>query len=155
MFTQNTTHSTIKEANENSKWVHIDAENQVVGRLATQIADILRGKNSPNYSPNLDCGDFVVVTNCEKVRFTGNKLEKKTYFWHTGYIGGIKKRTAKVQMERKPEEILRNAVKGMVGKNSLGRKQMKKLRLFVGPEHTHAAQEPQAYTLEDRYNKNK
>ncbi len=153
MYTQKTTNLTTQQAQEESKWFHIDADNQVVGRLATQIADILRGKNNPKYTPNIDSGDYVVVTNCEKIRFTGNKLDNKKYNWHTGYIGGIKTRTAKEQFERKPEVVLEKAVKGMLPKNALGRKQLKKLKLFVGSEHTHEAQSPEKFELENRYAK--
>ncbi len=151
MFIQKTTNLTNQESVDSAKWFHIDADNQVVGRLATQIADILRGKNNPKYTPNIDSGNFVVVTNCEKIRFTGNKLDKKKYYWHTGYVGGIKDRTAREQFKRKPETILEHAVKGMLPKNSLGRKQLKKLKIFVGPEHTHEAQNPETFKPANRY----
>ena len=127
------------------RWFLIDATDKVVGRLATEIANILRGKISPKYTPNTDSGDFVVVVNAEKVRFTGNKLEDKNYYWHSGYIGGIKKRTAKEQLGRHPELILMDAVKGMLQKSSQGRKHLTKLKVFVGPTHTHESQNPIPY----------
>ena len=103
---------------------------------------ILRGKNKPTYTPNQECGDYVVITNADKVRFTGNKLDKKKYYWHTGYIGGIKERTARKMQEEHPERIIFRAVKGMLPSNHLGRKQLTKLKVFTGSEHTHAAQKP-------------
>ncbi len=129
------------------KWYHVDADGLIVGRLATEIADLLRGKNKPSYTPNTDSGDFVVITNCEKVKFTGKKWDDKKYYWHTGYIGGLKQRTAKEQLEKHPELILRNAIKGMLPKSSLARKQLTKLRIFVGPEHKHEAQKPEQYNI--------
>jgi len=129
-----------KPAELEKKWLHIDATDAVVGRLATQIADILRGKNKPYFTPNTDCGDFVVITNCEKVKFTGKKWDDKTYYWHTGYIGGLKQRTAKEQLEKNPQLILMNAVKGMLPKTSLGRKQLTKLKVYTGETHPHEAQ---------------
>ena len=132
----------LKPSEVNKKWYLIDAEDQVVGRLATKIADILRGKNSAQFTPNTDSGDFVVVINADKVKFTGNKWDKKNYYWHTNHIGGLKKRTAKEQLEKHPELIIMNAVKGMLPKTSLGRKQLTKLKVFVGAEHEHNAQNP-------------
>jgi large subunit ribosomal protein L13 len=132
----------LKPSEANKKWYLIDAEDQVVGRLATKIADILRGKNSAQFTPNADSGDFVVVINADKVKFTGNKWDNKNYYWHTNHIGGLKKRTAKEQLEKHPELIIMNAVKGMLPKTSLGRKQLTKLKVFVGSEHTHSAQNP-------------
>lgn len=129
------------------KWFHVDATGQTVGRLATMIADILRGKNKPTYTPNVDSGDFVVVTNCEKVKFTGKKWTDKNYFWHTNNIGGIKARTATEQLQKHPELIIFEAVKGMVPNNTLGRKQMTKLKVFVGAAHEHEAQKPETIQL--------
>ncbi len=124
------------------RWYVIDAADQVVGRLAVTIANILRGKHRPEYTPHCDTGDFVIVTNVEKVRFTGKKLEQKTYHWYTRYPGGYKTATAKEWMEKHPERILKEAVKRMVPRNRLGRAQMTKLKLVVGPKHTHQAQQP-------------
>lgn len=135
----------LKPADADKKWHLIDATDKVVGRLATEIANVLRGKNSPKYTPHTDSGDFVVVINAEKVKFTGNKWNDKVYYRHTGYAGGLKERTAKEQLERKPEAILMNAVKGMLPKNSLGRKQLTKLKVFAGSEHAHSAQNPVEY----------
>lgn len=137
----------LKPADADKKWYIIDATDKVVGRLASEIADILRGKNSPKYTPNTDSGDFVVIVNAEKVQFTGNKWNDKKYHWHTGTIGGLKTRTAKEQLEKHPELIVMNAVKGMLPKTSLGRKQLTKLKVFVGPDHSHAAQNPEVYTV--------
>ena len=125
------------------KWVLVDAEDQVLGRTATEIARILRGKNKPIFTPHVDTGDFVVVVNVEKIRLTGNKLRDKMYYRHTGYVGHIKQINARDLMSRKPEEVLRHAVRGMLPKNSLGRKMLKKLKLYAGPDHPHAAQKPE------------
>ena len=127
---------------EDKKWFIVDAEGKIVGRLATKIANILRGKANPKYTPHTDSGDFVVVVNAEKICFTGNKLLKKKYHRHSGYVGGLKTRTAKEQLEKRPELVIMNAVKGMLPKNSLGRKQLTKLKVFAGPEHKHSAQNP-------------
>jgi large subunit ribosomal protein L13 len=124
------------------KWYHVDASGKVVGRLASEIAKILKGKNKPTYTPNNDVGDFIVVTNCEKVKFTGNKWDEKKYFWHTNHTGGIKQRTATEQLQKHPELIIYEAVKGMLPKNTLGRKQLTKLKVFVGDKHDHEAQQP-------------
>ncbi len=125
------------------KWFVIDASNQVVGRLATIVARVLNGKHKTNFTRHADSGDFVIVTNVEKVSFTRTKWEKKKYYNHTGYVGGLKVRTAKEMLERDPAEILRLAIWGMTNKSSLARHQMKKLKLVVGSEHEHAAQCPQ------------
>ncbi|OUR93074.1 50S ribosomal protein L13 [Halobacteriovorax marinus] len=145
MYTQKS--FVLKPADTDKKWHLIDANDKVVGRLATEIANILRGKNSPKYTPHTDSGDFVVVINAEKVKFTGSKWDKKLYIWHTNHIGGLKSRTAKEQLERKPEQILMSAVKGMLPKNSLGRKQLTKLKVFAGEAHSHEAQQPAAYAI--------
>lgn len=139
----------LKPSEANKKWYVIDATDMVVGRLATQIADLLRGKNKPTFTPNSDSGDFVIVTNCEKVRFTGAKWDDKVYYWHTNHIGGIKQRTAKEQLTKHPELIVYEAVKGMLSKNTLGRKQLTKLKVFVGAKHDHEAQQPEVYTIKD------
>jgi len=145
MYTQKSFQLKIEEARDEKKWLVVDGTDKVVGRLATEIADILRGKNNPQYTPNTDSGNYVVLINCEKVRFTGNKFNDKTYYRHTGYIGGIKSITVKDQMKKDPTVIMTNAVKGMLPKNSLGRKQLKKFRVFAGPEHTHEAQNVENY----------
>ncbi len=123
-------------------WKIVDASDQVVGRLATQIAAALKGKNNPSYAPHNDSGDFVVVVNADKIKFTGNKLQGKKYYRHTGYIGGIKDETAEELLARKPEAVLKKAVKGMLPKNALGRAQFKKLKVYAGAEHPHEAQQP-------------
>ncbi|MBT3980910.1 MAG: 50S ribosomal protein L13 [Bacteriovoracaceae bacterium] len=138
---------TLKPAEADKKWYIIDATGLVVGRLATKVADVLRGKHLPTFTPNTDSGDYVVITNAEKVRFTGNKWDKKIYFRHTNHIGGLKERTAKVQMEKEPTSIVMMAVKGMLPKGSLGRKQLTKLKVFAGSEHSHEAQKPVELTL--------
>jgi large subunit ribosomal protein L13 len=123
----------------------IDAENQVLGRLATQIATLLRGKHKPTYTPSMDGGDFVVVVNAEKIRITGRKAEQKLYHRHTGYPGGLRTTTYRTMLQRHPDRILRLAVKGMLPKGRLGRRQLLKLRIYAGPTHPHAAQQPKAY----------
>jgi large subunit ribosomal protein L13 len=129
------------------KWHVIDATDMVVGRLATAVATILRGKNRPFFTPHVDSGDFVIVLNCEKVKLTGQKWDKKVYNWHTNHIGGIKARTAKEQLVKHPELIVYEAVKGMLPKNTLGREQLTKLRVYVGGEHNQQAQKPEVFTL--------
>jgi large subunit ribosomal protein L13 len=124
-------------------WYVVDAEGQTLGRLATRIADALRGKRKPRYTPHVDTGDFVVVVNAEKIRVTGKKLEQKRYWRHSGYPGGIKSRTLAEMLERRPEEVIRKAVKGMLPRNRLARKQLTKLKVYAGPDHPHAAQQPQ------------
>jgi large subunit ribosomal protein L13 len=123
-------------------WYVVDAEGETLGRLATQIADVLRGKRKPAYTPHVDTGDFVVVVNAEKVHVTGNKLEQKIYYRHSGYPGGLRQRTLAEQLQRRPEEVIRKAVKGMLPKNRLAAVQLKKLKVYAGPEHPHQAQNP-------------
>ena len=132
----------LKPAEADKKWFLVDASEKVVGRLATQIADMLRGKNNPKYTPHTDSGDYVVVVNAEKVVFKGNKLNDKKYYSHSDYVGGLRTRTAREVLERTPERILMSAVKGMLPKNSLGRQQLKKLKIFAGEAHAHEAQNP-------------
>jgi large subunit ribosomal protein L13 len=120
----------------------VDAEGETLGRLATQIADVLRGKRKPAYTPHVDTGDFVVVVNAEKIHVTGNKLEQKIYYRHSGYPGGLRQRTLAEQLQRRPEEVIRKAVKGMLPKNRLAAAQLKKLKVYAGPEHPHEAQNP-------------
>jgi large subunit ribosomal protein L13 len=129
------------------KWHLIDAEGQTLGRLATEIARLLRGKNKPQYTPHVDTGDFVVVVNAEKVAVTGKKAEQKVYYRHTGRPGGLKETSYEVMLERKPTEILRKAVKGMMPRTRLGRQQFRKLKIYAGPEHPHEAQNPQPYEV--------
>jgi len=132
-----------KEQEVEKKWYVVDASDKVVGRLATQIAMQLRGKTKPIFTPHADTGDFVIVVNAEKVLFTGRKWNQKNYYHHTGYAGGLRQITARNLLAKRPEDILRFAVKGMLPKNSLGRRQLKKLKIYVGPEHPHTAQEPE------------
>lgn len=124
------------------EWVLIDARDQVVGRLASNIASILRGKTKPFYTPHIDVGDFVVVINADKVQFTGNKWDNKIYYRHSGYPGGIKATSAKDLLKKRPEQILKNAVKGMLPKGSLGNAMLKKLKVYTGENHPHIAQQP-------------
>jgi large subunit ribosomal protein L13 len=127
------------------KWVLIDADGLVVGRLAALIATRLRGKHKPTYTPHMDCGDNVIVVNAAKALLTGNKLKNKVYYWHTGYIGGIKERTAGAIMSGKyPERVVEKAVERMLPRGPLGRRQLSNLRVYPGPEHPHEAQQPQA-----------
>ncbi|MBE9571561.1 MAG: 50S ribosomal protein L13 [Proteobacteria bacterium] len=130
-----------KEQEISKKWYLVDAKDRVLGRLATQIAMRLRGKHKPIFTPHADTGDFIVVINANKVTLTGRKWDKKIYYRHTGYIGGLKEITAKKLLEKKPEDILRFAVRGMLPKNSLGRRQLKKLKIYSGSEHPHEAQQ--------------
>jgi large subunit ribosomal protein L13 len=125
------------------RWYVVDADGQTLGRLATRIADTLRGKDKAQYTPHVDTGDFVVVVNAEKVVVTGNKLDQKRYYRHSGYPGGLRSRTLREQLERRPTEVIRKAVKGMLPKNRLARKQINKLKIYAGPEHPHEAQAPQ------------
>ncbi len=123
-------------------WYVVDADGKTLGRLATQIADTLRGKGKPQYTPHVDTGDFVVVINAEKIHVTGQKLDQKMYHRHSGYPGGLRSRTLRVQLERRPTEVLRKAVKGMLPKNKLAARQLVKLKIYAGPEHPHEAQAP-------------
>ena len=125
------------------RWYVVDAEGQTLGRLATQIADTLRGKRKAEYTPHVDTGDFVVVVNAEKVAVTGSKLDQKRYYRHSGYPGGLRSRSLREELERRPTEVLRRAVKGMLPRNRLGRAQLTKLKIYAGPEHPHAAQSPE------------
>ena len=131
------------------EWYLVDAEGQTLGRLATRIADTLRGKGKPHYTPHVDTGDFVIVVNAEKITVTGNKLDQKQYFRHSGYPGGLRSRTLREQLERRPTEVLRVAVKGMLPKNRLAAKQLTKLKIYAGPEHPHEAQAPKPLDLEN------
>jgi len=132
-----------KEHEVDKKWYLVDAENKVLGRMASQIATRLRGKHKPIFTPHADTGDFIVVVNAEKVALTGAKWDKKMYYRHSGYMGGLKEISAGKLREKKPEEIIRLAVKRMLPKNSLGRRQLKKLKVYPGPDHRHEAQKPE------------
>lgn len=130
------------------EWVLIDAEDQVLGRVASLAANILRGKTKPQYTPHVDVGDFVVIVNADKIRVTGNKVNDKEYFHHTGHPGGLKSETFAEAMEKHPERVIQHAVKGMLPKTTLGRAQGKKLKVYVGPDHPHAAQNPRKIEME-------
>ena len=145
-----------KPAEVERKWIVIDAEDVVLGRLASKVAMILRGKHKPIYTPHIDCGDHVVVVNAERIALTGNKRKDKTYHWHTGYPGGIKSRTAdKILGGDHPERVIVKAVERMVPRNPLGRAMMKKLRVYAGPEHPHEAQRPEVLDFAAQNPKNK
>ncbi|MGN6540359.1 MAG: 50S ribosomal protein L13 [Ginsengibacter sp.] len=138
-------HFTTKHANEATvqrNWYVVDGTNQTVGRMCAKIASVLRGKNKAYFTPHVDCGDYVIVTNCDKIRFTGNKLEEKTYINFSGYPGGKKEEIAGDLLKRRPDVIIERAVKGMLPKNRLGRKMYKKLFVYAGSEHPHTAQNP-------------
>ena len=128
-------------------WYVIDASERALGRTASRVATVLRGKHKPNFSPHVDTGDFVIVINAAKVGLTGRKLEQKKYYRHSGYPGGLKEQTAKELLEKKPAELVRLAVKGMLPKGRLGRAMIRKLKIYAGPEHPHAAQKPQPLPL--------
>ena len=138
------------------KWILIDADGVVLGRLASQVAKILRGKHKPSFTPHMDCGDNVIVINAEKVKLTGKKASDKVYYWHTGYPGGIKQRTAGQIIEGEhPERVILKAVERMITRNRLGRQQMKNLRVYAGAEHPHEAQQPETLDLAAMNPKNK
>ena len=130
------------------RWYLVDAEGKTLGRLATRIADTLRGKDKAEFTPHVDTGDFVVVVNAAKVAVTGRKLDDKVYYRHSGSPGGLRRRTLREELGRRPEEVLRRAVKGMLPRNRLARQQLKKLKIYAGPEHPHAAQAPEPLDLE-------
>ena len=130
-------------------WYVVDAEGKTLGRLATQIADTLRGKNKPTYTPHIDTGDFVVVVNAEKIHVTGQKLDQKMYYNHSGYPGGLRTRTLRTQLDRRPTEVLRKAVKGMLPRNKLANRQITKLKIYAGPAHPHEAQAPKTLPISD------
>lgn len=142
MKTYTATPSTIKR-----EWFVIDASDKVLGRLATTVADRLRGKHKPEYTPNIDTGDYIVIINAEKVRVTGRKFTDKKYYRHTGYPGGLKETTFDKLQEKAPEEIIKKAVKGMMPKGPLGREMFRKLKIYAGPEHQHSAQQPTALDI--------
>ena len=137
----------IKPEDANRKWYVIDAKDLVLGRLATKVASVIRGKHKPVFTPNMDTGDFVIVVNADKVKMTGKRELQKTYFSHSGYPGGVRIRTFSELMEKHPERVIQIAVKGMLPKNRLGRKLIKKLKVYAGEEHPHAAQNPETLSL--------
>ncbi|UCD35645.1 MAG: 50S ribosomal protein L13 [Nitrospiraceae bacterium] len=136
-----------KKTDVTKKWHIVDADGMVVGRLASQVAKILRGKNKAIFTPNIDTGDFVIVVNAKKARFTGNKLSDKLYYRHSGYPGGIRKENARDIMETRPERIIEAAVRGMLPKNRLGRRQFSKLKVYSGPDHPHTSQSPEPLNI--------
>ena len=143
-------HFTTKHANEATvqrNWYVVDGTNQTVGRMCARIASVLRGKNKAYYTPHVDCGDFVIITNCDKVKFTGKKLEDKSYINYSGYPGGKREESAGDLLKRRPDAVIERAIKGMLPKNRLGRKMYKKLFVYAGSEHPHAAQNPQTLTF--------
>ena len=131
-------------SNITRKWYLVDAEGQTLGRMASQIAAILRGKNKPEFTPFMDTGDYVIVVNAEKIKVTGKKLDQKIYRTHADYVGGLKETTLRQKLAKKPEQVIEHAVKGMLPKGTLGRQMYKKLFVYAGPEHNHAAQKPEA-----------
>ncbi|MGH7824147.1 MAG: 50S ribosomal protein L13 [Candidatus Binatia bacterium] len=139
-----------EEALAQRQWYVVDAQGKILGRIATEIARVLRGKNKPIFTPNADTGDFVIVVNAREVRLTGKKLERKEYYRHTEYPGGIRTRTAIKMLEEKPEDLIRLAVKGMLPKSRLGRKLATKLKVYAGPEHPHEAQKPRPLAIQSR-----
>lgn len=140
-----------EDARAQRKWYVIDAQNLVLGRLAVEIANRLRGKNKTNFSPHVDTGDYIIVVNADKIRLTGKKLTDKIYYRHTGYPGGIKSMTAKEMLARKPQRLLELAVKRMLPKNRLGDAMYRKLNVYAAPEHPHVAQQPEVLTFQPRY----
>ena len=131
----------------NRKWYVVDAEGMTLGRLASEVAKVLRGKNKPIFTPHMDTGDYVIIVNAEKVKVTGKKLDQKVYYHHSGYVGGLKETTLKEKLAKKPEQVIELAVKGMLPKGPLGRQMYRKLFVYAGPEHNHAAQKPETLTF--------
>ena len=129
------------------KWYVVDAEGKTLGRLASEVANVLRGKNKPTYTPHIDTGDYVIVVNAEKIQVTGKKLDQKIYYHHSEYVGGMKEATVREMMQKKPEFVITHAVKGMLPKGPLGRQMLKKLHVYAGPEHNHAAQKPETLDI--------
>ncbi|MCI9188781.1 MAG: 50S ribosomal protein L13 [Lachnospiraceae bacterium] len=129
------------------KWYVVDAEGMTLGRLASEVAKVLRGKNKPIFTPHMDTGDYVIIVNAEKVKVTGKKLDQKVYYHHSGYVGGLKETTLKEKLAKKPEQVIELAVKGMLPKGPLGRQMYRKLFVYAGPEHNHAAQKPETLTF--------
>lgn len=140
---------TAKQKDIIREWYVVDASQQPLGRLASQVAVLLKGKHKPIYTPHLDTGDFVIIVNAEKVKVTGKKVEQKTYYRHSGYLGGLKQQSLAELISKKPEEVIYKAVYGMLPHNRLGRKMIKKLKVYAGSEHPHGAQNPKAWELKD------
>ncbi len=136
-----------KPAEVERSWYVVDADGQTLGRLATQIATVLRGKHKPTYSPSVDCGDFVIVVNAEKIHVTGRRKDQKKYYHHSGYMGGLTEITLRQQLENNPDRVIKSAVRGMLPKNKLGRKMFSKLKVYAGPDHPHQAQQPEQMVL--------
>jgi len=133
------------------KWYVIDAADQTLGRLSSEVANILRGKKKPIFTPHIDTGDYVVIINADKIKVTGKKLDQKIYYRHSDYVGGMKETTLKEMLNKKPADVIKLAVKGMLPKGPLGRQMMSKLHVYAGPEHPHAAQKPEVYEIASRY----
>ena len=136
-----------KPAEVELSWYVVDSDGQTLGRLATQIATVLRGKHKPTYSPSVDCGDFVIVVNAEKIHVTGRRKDQKKYYHHSGYMGGLTEITLRQQLENNPDRVIKSAVRGMLPKNKLGRKMFSKLKVYAGPDHPHQAQQPEQMVL--------
>ncbi|NLA32601.1 MAG: 50S ribosomal protein L13 [Mollicutes bacterium] len=136
-----------KKESVERKWFVVDADGKTLGRLATEVATVLRGKHKPTYTPHVDCGDYVIIVNAEKINLTGNKLDNKIYYNHSGYPGGLRKRTAKTMIETYPEEMIERAIKGMLPKGSLGKQMYRKLFVYSGAEHEHQAQKPEVMEI--------
>ncbi|MBR0153782.1 MAG: 50S ribosomal protein L13 [Lachnospiraceae bacterium] len=133
------------------KWYVVDATGHTLGRLSAEVAKILRGKNKPTFTPHFDAGDYVIIVNAEKIKVTGKKLDQKVYRHHSDYVGGMKETTLREKLDKKPEEVLVHAIKGMLPKGPLGREMISKLHVYAGPEHEHAAQKPEVLELKERY----
>lgn len=138
-------------ANVERKWYVVDAADQTLGRLSSEIAKVLRGKNKPTYTPHIDTGDYVIVVNADKIKVSGKKLDQKIYYHHSDYVGGMKETTLKEMLAKKPENVITLAVKGMLPKGPLGRNMLTKLHVYAGPEHNHAAQKPEVLEIAKRY----
>ena len=136
-----------KPGSVESKWYIVDADGQTLGRMASQVAAILRGKNKPTFTPTVDCGDHVIIINAEKAILTGKKLDLKVYYSHSDYVGGMKEATLREKLDKKPEQVIELAVKGMLPKGPLGRQMFTKLHVYAGPDHKHAAQKPEVLTF--------
>ena len=133
------------------KWYVIDATGHTLGRLSSEVAKILRGKNKPTFTPHIDTGDYVIIVNADKIAVTGKKLDQKVYYRHSAYVGGLKQETLRQKLDKKPEDVLVHAIKGMLPKGPLGREMLKKLHVYAGPEHEHAAQKPEVLEIQERY----
>ena len=147
MMTQRSFHLKRDDAVKEKRWILVDAKDKVVGRVATEVANLLRGKNKVTYTPGVDNGDYVVLINCDKVKFTGQKWSQKIYYWHTNHIGGIKERVAQEQLAKHPEEIMRLAVRRMLPNNALSRRQITHLKIYQGETHPHEAQAPTLHEI--------